>query len=113
MQQGDETMLSLSAFRWLRGIARVMQIGVVGCVIGWCTLARGQSPPHRTVLLSGQEAPGTGGLTFDSALFPQIDTQARVAFYGTLRTGGGVHSENNHAIWGPAAGQDLALIARS
>ena len=66
----------------------------------------------RTVMLSGEQAPGTaGGVSFSDFLEPVLNFGGRSAFIGNV-TGAGVTTANDQGIWSEGAGGGLALIAR-
>ncbi len=72
--------------------------------------------PVRTVILSGQQAPGTpNDVTFLNFKDARIDEKGRVAFRADLRQGfGGVVASNDTGIWAEQAGGTgtLTLLAR-
>src|SRR6266850_4766716 len=65
----------------------------------------------RTVALTGDLAPGTGGATYDTFGPVVLDLAGEAAFTATLTLGGAVVATNDLGLWSEGSGA-LALVER-
>ena len=72
--------------------------------------ALAQSVQYRTIVLSGQPAPGLTGVTFDSISDVKLAPGGHIAFWATL-AGAGVTTANDSSVWTDGGGT-LALAYR-
>src|SRR4051794_26822547 len=80
---------------------------------GTTVVAAAEPVVQRVVALSGDVAPGTGGLRFDAfGAGPWIDAQGRATLPGALQFGPGTDSHNSTGFWGPTADSNFGLILR-
>ncbi|MDZ4656850.1 MAG: hypothetical protein SH868_04645 [Bythopirellula sp.] len=84
-----------------------LALGFTSSVSAWALPAL----MFRTVALSGQEAPGTGGAVYQFIATPQIDAQGGTMFTALLALTGGVTSGDNTGLWSEGSGS-LSLVAR-
>ena len=86
--------------------------------LGVVILLGGFAPPacaqnHRTVILTGDPAPGTAsGVDFSDFAAPVLNGAGQTAFRGFL-TGTSVNNSNFTGIWSEGEGSGLSLVART
>jgi hypothetical protein len=84
-----------------------MFISVLSSLTAWAYPA----PMFRTVALTGQVAPDTGGAIYNNFSPPQIDAVGGVMFSAYLLPGGAITTANDTGIWSEKTGS-LSLRAR-
>src|SRR5690348_1422544 len=75
--------------------------------------AAGEPVVRRVIALSGDVAPGTGGLRFNTfGIAPWIDAQGRATLWASVQPGPGIDSHNSTGFWGPTPDSNFGLILR-
>lgn len=68
---------------------------------------------QHVIALSGDVAPGTGGLRFSTfGIAPWIDAQGRATLQAGVQLGPGIDSHNSAGFWGPTPDSSFGLILR-
>ncbi len=103
-----------STGRFGRSPGRIGSLSIAILAPGALALAAGttlaRDVTYRTVVLTGQPAPGLAGVTFAAVTDPRINASGQVAFWAAL-AGTGVTTSNDGSIWSDRSGS-LALILR-